>query len=143
MRPVLVVEDNPQDADLTLMALGQVGVKNPIELARDGAAALERLRDGSKPAPVVVLLDLKLPRVSGLEVLERLRADGSRRTVPVVVLSSSREESDLRTSYELGANAYVSKAVNFEVFTEAVRQTAAFWLEVNEPPPIAHGSERT
>jgi two-component system response regulator len=108
-------------------------------VARDGAEALARLEDRSRPLPILVLLDLKLPRISGLEVLKRLRSDKRTRHVPVVVLTSSSEESDLYSSYDSGANAYVRKPVDFDRFTEIVRQLGLFWLVVNEVPPEANG----
>ena len=110
-----------------------------LEVARDGAEALARLEDRSRPLPILVLLDLKLPRISGLEVLKRLRSDKRTRHVPVVVLTSSSEESDLYSSYDSGANAYVRKPVDFDRFTEIVRQLGLFWLVVNEVPPEANG----
>ena len=137
MRPILLVEDNRDDVDLTLMALSQENIANPMEVARDGVEALARLEDVSKPVPMLVLLDLKLPRISGLEVLQRLRASERTHNVPVVVLTSSREESDLGSTYDSGANAYVRKPVNFDRFTEIVRQLGLFWLVTNEPPPEA------
>ena len=137
MRPILLVEDNPDDIELTVMALSQEHIANPIELARDGAEALERLEDRSKPVPLLVLLDLKLPRISGLEVLKRLRSNDRTHNVPVVVLTSSREESDLGSTYDSGVNAYVRKPVDFDSFTEIVRQLGLFWLVTNEPPPEA------
>jgi two-component system response regulator len=135
MRPILLVEDNDDDVQLTLMALEQENIANPMEVARDGVEALARLEDTSKPVPMLVLLDLKLPRISGLEVLKRLRANERTRNVPVVVLTSSREESDLGSTYDNGANAYVRKPVDFDRFTEIVRQLGLFWLVTNEAPP--------
>jgi two-component system, response regulator len=139
MRPILLVEDNVDDVDLTLMALEQEHIANPMEVARDGVEALARLEDTSKPVPMLVLLDLKLPRISGLEVLKRIRANERTHNVPVVVLTSSREESDLGSTYDSGANAYVRKPVDFDRFTEIVRQLGLFWLVTNEPPPEARG----
>jgi two-component system response regulator len=135
MRPILLVEDNADDVDLTLMALEQEKIANPIEVARDGVEAIARLEDASKPVPMLVLLDLKLPRVSGLEVLKQLRANERTHNVPVVVLTSSREHTDLGSTYDSGANAYVRKPVDFDRFTEIVRQLGLFWLVTNEPPP--------
>jgi CheY-like chemotaxis protein len=137
MRPILLVEDNSDDVELTVMALSQERIANPIELARDGAEAIERLEDRSRQVPLLVLLDLKLPRISGLEVLKRLRSNERTHNVPVVVLTSSREESDLGSTYDSGANAYVRKPVDFDGFTEIVRQLGLFWLVTNEPPPDA------
>jgi CheY-like chemotaxis protein len=141
LRPILYAEDNPADIELTLEALGHFRLANRVVVAHDGEEALEYLfrqgrfegRDG--PDPSVVLLDLKMPRVDGLEVLQRIKADPALRTIPVVVLTSSREERDLVEGYRLGANAYVVKPVDFDQFVEAVRQVGAFWGILNEPPP--------
>ncbi|HEY7654285.1 MAG TPA: response regulator [Methylomirabilota bacterium] len=138
---ILLVEDNPDDRELTLRALRKARVANTVQVAEDGEKALEYLfgtgahagRDASH-APKVVLLDLKLPKVSGLEVLRRLRADDRTREIPVVVLTSSREESDVIEAYRLGLNSYVVKPVEFEAFAEAVRQVGLYWLLLNEPP---------
>jgi two-component system response regulator len=135
MRPILLVEDNADDVELTRMALEHENVANPMDVARDGVEALAVLEDSSKPVPILVLLDLKLPRISGLEVLRRLRANQRTHNVPVVVLTSSREDSDLGSTYDSGANAYVRKPVDFDRFTEVVRQLGLFWLVTNEPPP--------
>jgi len=134
--PILLVEDNPDDRDLTIMALRESKVANAIELARDGEEALQYLTDPARPLPALVLLDLKLPKIMGLDVLRRLRAEPRTRTVPVVVLTSSREERDRYASYVAGVNAYVCKPVDFDAFAEAVRQVGLFWLVVNEPPPL-------
>lgn len=133
---VLLVEDNPDDVELTLRALKRARVVNAVQVARDGAEALEILFGaGPRPTlPRVVLLDLKLPRVNGLEVLERIRREESTRTLPVVVLTSSREEPDVRRAYELGANSYIVKPVEFENFSEAVAQMGMYWLLLNQPP---------
>jgi two-component system response regulator len=133
---VLLVEDNPDDVELTLRALKRARVVNPVRVARDGAEAIEILfGDGPRPAlPRVVLLDLKLPRVNGLEVLERIRREESTRTLPVVVLTSSREEPDVRRAYELGANSYIVKPVEFEKFVAAVGEVGLYWLILNQPP---------
>lgn len=141
---MLLVEDNPTDEKLTLRAFRKVGVVNDIAVVRDGAEALDFLfatgthedRAG-KGNPTVVLLDLKLPRIDGLEVLRRLRADPRTRMVPVVVLTSSLEEEDVVRSYALGANAYIRKPVDFAEFAEAARTLGLFWLLLNEPPPGA------
>ncbi len=144
-RPVeiLLVEDNPNDVELTLRALKKNNIANRIEVVRDGAEALDFLfgigahagrnvQDG----PKVVLLDLKLPKVDGLEVLEQVRSDPRTKTIPVVVLTSSREERDIAESYNLGVNSYIVKPVDFEQFTEAVRQLGLYWLLLNQPPSI-------
>lgn len=138
---ILLVEDNPDDETLIRIALEEVHVLNEVVTARDGVAALDFLmgtgtQTGRTAAelPQVVLLDLKLPRVSGLEVLQRLRADPRTRCLPVVVLTSSREDRDIVDSYSLGANSYVRKPVDFAEFTEAVRQLGLYWLLLNQAP---------
>lgn len=140
---ILLVEDNGDDELLTLRALKQNRIKNEVVVARDGVDALEYLLgDGNAGAlsggnlPEVVLLDLKLPKLDGLEVLRRLRADARTKLLPVVILTSSNEERDRMMSYDLGANSYVRKPVDFEQFAEAVRQLGLYWLVLNEPPPI-------
>jgi two-component system, response regulator len=134
--PILLVEDNPDDRDLTIMALQDGNIANRIDVARDGEEALAYFEDPARPLPALVLLDLKLPKIMGLDVLERLRADERTRTVPVVVLTSSGEESDRHRSYLRGVNAYVRKPVGFDEFSEAVRQLGLFWLVINQPPPL-------
>ncbi len=144
MRPrtILLVEDNPDDVALTLRALRTHHLANEVVVAEDGVEALEYLFGTGKYAgrdprdlPAVILLDLKLPRLDGLEVLQRIRSDERTRLVPVVVLTSSREEQDLVASYRLGCNSYVRKPVDFLEFVEAVRQLGLYWLLLNEPPP--------
>lgn len=142
LRPVLLVEDSPNDIELTLAALEKIRLANPVVVARDGVEALDfLLRLDNDPErrwaelPAVVLLDIKLPRVDGLEVLERLRRDTRTRHVPVVMLTSSREEQDLVRSYGLGVNAFVVKPVGHREFFEAIRDIGAFWAVLNEPPP--------
>jgi two-component system response regulator len=137
---ILLVEDNPDDVDLTLRAFKKHNIVNRIEIVRDGVEALEFLfgREGSGPAeelPEIVLLDLKLPRVDGFEVLRRIRATERTRLLPVVVLTSSAEEEDVLKSYQLGANSYVHKPVNFTEFVEAAKQLGLYWLVLNRPPP--------
>ena len=137
---ILLVEDNPSDAELTMRALKKAHVTNDVHVVRDGAEALEFLfgegayaaRAGSA-LPRVVLLDLKLPKVDGLEVLRRVKADERTKLIPVVVLTSSREESDLVASYHLGANSYIVKPVDSDKFFEAVHQVGLYWLLLNEP----------
>lgn len=143
-RTILLVEDNPDDEALTLRALRKNNIANEVAVARDGVEALDYLwAEGShqgrnvRDLPAVVLLDLKLPRVDGLEVLRRLRADRRTELVPVVILTSSKEEQDLVNGYKLGANAYVRKPVDFTKFMDAVRQLGLFWLVLNEVPPAA------
>lgn len=139
---ILLVEDNPDDVDLTLRAFRKANIANEVVVVRDGAEALAYLfaegefagRDASDQ-PAVVLLDLKLPKVDGLEVLRRMREDERTRLLRVVILTSSREEQDLAQGYTLGANSYVRKPVDFGQFTEAVRQLGLYWLVLNEPPP--------
>ncbi len=139
---ILLVEDNPDDIELTRRALDESHVANTLDVVRDGVEALEYLfaegeyagRDVSD-LPEVILLDLKLPRVDGLEVLRRIRADERTRLTPVVVLTSSNEEQDIIESYNLGANSYVRKPVDFEHFLQATKTLGLYWLVVNEPPP--------
>jgi len=138
---ILLVEDNPDDEELTIRALRKNNLVNDVEVVRDGVEALDFLfaegeyagRDGSE-IPEVVLLDLKLPKLNGLEVLERIRADARTRLLPVVVLTSSSEEEDIIASFALGANSYVRKPVNFTGFSEAVQQLGLYWLLLNESP---------
>ncbi|MCK9983548.1 MAG: hypothetical protein AzoDbin1_00020 [Azoarcus sp.] len=133
-RIVLLVEDNADDEALTLRALRKHNITNVV-VKRDGAEALDYLL-GDDVLPAVVLLDLKLPKVDGLEVLRRLRADARTRILPVVILTSSKEESDLLEGYGRGANSYIRKPVDFVAFMEAVRQLGVYWLALNEPPPV-------
>jgi two-component system response regulator len=140
---ILLVEDNADDEDLTIRALVQNRIKNEVVVARDGAEALEYLFGigkyegrNTKELPQVVLLDLKLPKVDGMEVLRRVRADQRTKLVPVVILTSSNEEQDKLKSYSTGANSYVRKPIDFIQFTEAVKQLGLFWLLLNEPPPV-------
>jgi CheY-like chemotaxis protein len=141
LRPILLVEDNPKDIELTLAALAKCQLANDIVVTRDGADALDYiyLRNShaqrSPGDPAVVLLDLKLPKIDGLEVLEHIKRDPQRRQIPVVMLTSSREESDLVKSYELGVNAFVVKPVDFNAFFEAIQDLGMFWAVLNEPPP--------
>ena len=132
---ILLVEDNADDRDLTIMALKGSNIANEIDIARDGEEALQYFEDQSRPLPALVLLDLKLPRVMGLDVLKRLRADERTKLVPVVVLTSSQQETDRYQSYVEGVNAYVVKPVQFDKFSEAVKALGLFWLVINEPPP--------
>ncbi len=131
-RPILLVEDNPDDEQLTLRALKRSRITNPVHVARDGAEALTAILEAD-PLPSVVLLDLKLPKLDGLEVLQRIRANERTRLLPVVVFTSSSEEHDIVESYSLGANSYVRKPVNFEQFIEAVSQLGLYWVLINEP----------
>lgn len=138
---ILLVEDNPNDIELTLHAFKKSNLSNPIHVVRDGAEALEFVfgSDAAAPRPMgnrpkVILLDLKLPKVDGLEVLRRVKADPHTRTIPVVVLTSSREERDIVESYKLGANSYIVKPLDFQQFTNAVRDLGLYWLLLNQPP---------
>ena len=137
--PILLVEDNPDDLELTQLALREAKVSNHLVVARDGVEALDLLfrdgGDGTPLRPIVVLLDLKLPRVDGLQVLERIRGDARTRDLPVVVLTSSDEEEDRHRSYALHVNSYVRKPVDFDRFQAAVRQLGFYWTVLNEPPP--------
>jgi len=141
MRRILLVEDDPKDVELTLTALEEYNLANEVVVASDGAEALDYLycrgnfagRPNDNPA--VLLLDLKLPKVDGLEVLHQIKSDENLRMVPVVVLTSSREEKDMVTSYKLGVNAYVVKPVDFHEFVNAIKELGMFWAIINEPPP--------
>lgn len=142
VKRILLVEDSEHDIELTLAALEAHNVANEVDTARDGAEALDYLyRRGafagrSNELPVVVLLDLKMPRVDGLEVLRQIKADSELKKIPVVMLTSSREEQDLVRSYELGVNAYVVKPVNFAQFMDSVKQLGCFWAIINETPSM-------
>lgn len=139
---ILLVEDNPDDEALTLRALRKNNISNRVVVARDGVDALDYLfgtgihagRD-TREQPQVVLLDLKLPKLNGLDVLQRMRADPRTKLQPVVILTTSNEDQDILSSYELGANSYIRKPVDFEQFMEAVRQLGLYWLVLNMPPP--------
>jgi len=141
LKPILLVEDDKRDLELTLVSLERSQLANEVIVVRDGAQALDyllregdfRMREEGNPA--VVLLDLKLPKVNGLEVLQRVRSTSSLRSMPVVMLTSSQEESDVIKSYELGVNAYVVKPVEFRQFVAAIADLGVFWAVLNEPPP--------
>jgi|SRR5581483_201582 len=143
MNEILLVEDNPDDVELTLRAFKKSRVMNEVVVAHDGVEALDYLfatgsyayRDPNQ-LPQIVLLDLKLPRIDGLHVLERLRAHPKTRLLPVVILTSSTEQRDLASGYRLGANSYVRKPVDFQEFVEAVRQLGLYWLLLNQRPPV-------
>jgi len=145
-RPILLVEDNPDDEALTLRAFAKNRIANPVVVARDGVEAIEYLfgtgrylsRDLTQ-MPAVILLDLKLPRIDGLEVLRRIRADVRTALLPVVVLTTSREQQDIQDAYRFGANSYIRKPVDFERFIHTVGQLGMYWLSLNEPadPPVA------
>ena len=139
---ILLVEDNPNDVKLTLRSLERHKVTNRIHTVRDGAEALDFLfrrgayADREESAPKVVLLDLKLPKVNGLEVLRQVKAEPRTAKIPIVVLTSSLEDVDVETSYKLGANSYIVKPVDFEKFSESIRQLGLYWLLLNEPPKL-------
>lgn len=140
---ILLVEDNPDDVTLTLRALKKNNILNEVVVAKDGVEAIDYLfgtgtymgRDTSV-VPVVTLLDLKLPKVDGLEVLKRIRNDRRTKLIPVVILTSSKEENDLINGYSLGANSYIRKPVDFVQFSEAIRELGLYWILFNEPPPV-------
>jgi two-component system response regulator len=146
-KTILLVEDNPDDVKLTLRALQNCNIANKVVVAGDGLEALNYLLGAGAHAgrdlsdcPAVVLLDLKLPKIDGLELLRRMRADHRTKLLPVVVLTSSKEEQDIVTSYDLGANSYIRKPVDFDRFVEAVRQLGLYWLLLNEAPPNGKGA---
>jgi CheY-like chemotaxis protein len=143
---ILLVEDNPDDEALTLRALKKNNIQNEVVVARDGVEALDYLFGigihsgrNTRIQPQIILLDLKLPRIDGLEVLRQLRADQRTALLPVAILTTSNEERDILSSYQLGANSYIRKPVDFEQFMEAVRQLGLYWLVLNEPPPQNRG----
>jgi two-component system response regulator len=143
-KPILLVEDNPSDIDLTRRAFEKSRIVNELIVVEDGKEALDYLLGGSAAAdrepaelPALVLLDLKLPKVGGLEVLRSIRQDPRTRRLPVVILTSSAEEQDIAASYDLGGNSYVRKPVDFRQFVEAVERLGLYWLVLNEPPPAA------
>jgi two-component system response regulator len=136
---ILLVEDNADDVELTLHALRKNNLANQIHVARDGEEALAFLFDPQRPNHVhlkLVLLDLKLPKVDGLEVLKKVKSDPRTKAIPVVVMTSSKEEQDLVKSYELGVNSYLQKPVDFDQFRETVKQLGLYWLVINQPPPL-------
>jgi two-component system response regulator len=141
LRTILFAEDNPKDVELTMEALSEKNLANQVVVVKDGVEALEYLRYEGKykqrkrENPGVLLLDIKMPRMDGIEVLEAMRNDAALKMIPVVILSSSRQEPDLKRCYELGVNAYVVKPVDFSKFIEAVKQIGVFWALINELPP--------
>jgi CheY-like chemotaxis protein len=145
VRPILLVEDNPKDVELIFAALRKSNLANEVVVARDGAEAMDylyrrgRFEANNPGLPIVVFLDLKMPKVDGLEVLQQMKSDAALKIVPVVMLTSSREEADLVKSYQLGVNAYVVKPVDFKQFADAIKQTGMFWAVINEPPPHTTG----
>ncbi|MDL1984137.1 MAG: response regulator [Deltaproteobacteria bacterium] len=145
MRPedikILLIEDNPDDIELTLRAFKKHNLANHITVARDGEEALDIIFQHGKESaeglrPDLILLDLKLPKVDGMEVLRQIKENSETKVIPVIVLTSSKEESDLAESYRLGVNSYIRKPVNFEKFAEVVMQLGLYWLLINEPPPL-------
>jgi CheY-like chemotaxis protein len=138
---ILMVEDDPKDVELSLTALEEYNLANEVVVVQDGEEALDylfcrgRFASRSKENPAVLLLDLKLPKVDGLEVLQQIKSDEKLRVIPVVVLTSSREERDMVASYKLGVNAYVVKPVDFHEFVNAIKELGVFWAVINEPPP--------
>lgn len=149
LKRILLAEDNQNDVELTLAALDEYNLANEVVVVRDGVEALDYLNQRGKftghpnGIPAVILLDLKMPRMDGLEALKQLRSDSRFKHVPVVMITSSREEQDLVRSYELGVNAYVVKPVDFQKFVECIKQIGFFWALINEPPPgrIGKGTE--
>ncbi|HZM03798.1 MAG TPA: response regulator [Candidatus Saccharimonadales bacterium] len=147
LKRILLAEDNPRDVELTLAALDEHRLANEVVVVHDGAEVLEYLYNRGKFAgsshgfPAVIFLDLKMPKVDGLEVLREIKADPQRKLIPVVMLTSSREEQDLVRSYDLGVNAYVVKPVDFTQFVQSIKQLGLFWAVVNEPP-VGIGFER-
>jgi CheY-like chemotaxis protein len=141
LRPILLAEDNLNDIELILAALKKNNLANEVVVARDGAEALDYLyrrgkfRSREAGLPIAIFLDLKMPKVDGLEVLQQIKGDAVFKVLPVVMLTSSREEADLVKSYQLGVNAYVVKPVGFQQFVDAIKQTGMFWAVINEPPP--------
>ncbi|HLA34547.1 MAG TPA: response regulator [Rhodocyclaceae bacterium] len=140
---ILLIEDNPSDIGFTQRAFKKSAISNKIVVAEDGQEALDYLfstgahsRRDIAETPILILLDLKLPRIDGLEVLRRIRADSRTRRIPVVILTSSSEEEDIAAGYDLGTNSYIRKPVDFQRFAEVVKQLGMYWLVINEPPPI-------
>jgi len=142
IKRILLCEDDLKDVELTLVALGEYNLANEVDVVRDGQEALDylrrqgqfQMRGGNNPG--VVLLDLKMPKIDGLEVLRQVRSDDELKMIPIVMLTSSREERDIVESYKLGVNSYVVKPVDFHQFVEAIKQVGSFWAVVNQPPPV-------
>ncbi len=135
-RPILLVEDNPMDVDLTLRAFKKSKVANPIQVARNGEEALAFLPRwlAGEPLPAIILLDLKLPKIHGLDVLRQIKSHPQFAVIPIIVLTSSQEDAEVKTAYQLGANSYIVKPVNFEKFLEVVSQIEMYWILLNTPP---------
>jgi len=151
LKRIILVEDSPRDAEIALRAFSEYNLANEVMHLRDGVEALDYLytrgdfADRAHGHPALILLDLKMPRLDGMDVLQTVKSDPALKTIPIVVMTSSREEPDLERAYELGANAYVVKPVKFKEFIDAVKQVGSFWALLNEPPPNAIGrsTERT
>jgi CheY-like chemotaxis protein len=147
LKRMLLAEDDPNDVELTLTALGEYNLANEVHVVKDGVEALDYLfrrgayADRPPGDPVVVLLDIKMPKVDGVEVLRQIKGDPKLRVIPVVILTSSREERDLVESYQLGANAYVVKPMEFHAFIDAVKELSIFWAVINEPPPNSRAGQ--
>jgi CheY-like chemotaxis protein len=141
-RPILLVEDNPMDVDLTLRAFARRKLSNPIKVARDGQEALDYMAtwDTGEPVPAVILLDLKLPKVSGLEVLEKIRQHPHFGLIPIVMLTTSSEDTDIARAYQLGVNSYIIKPVSFEKFLEVTEHIDLYWMVINHPPRLRPGA---
>lgn len=139
---ILLVEDNPDDVELTLRALTRNNIMNPVKVVRDGQEALDYLfykgkySNSAHPLPGLILLDLKLPKVDGIEILKNIKVDRKRKLIPVVVLTSSKEEKDVIESYNMGVNSYIRKPVDFDQFVETVKHIGFYWLLINEPPAL-------
>ena len=137
-RPIFLVEDNPDDEKLTLRAFAKRKIANPVIVAHDGQEALDYLLDPANGLPAIILLDLKLPKIGGLELLKRVRADARTKRVPVVILTTSKEDTDLATAYKFGCNSYILKPIDFDQFVDTLGQLGLYWLVLNEPPPAGN-----
>jgi two-component system response regulator len=135
---LLIVEDNPDDVELTMLALEQAEIEENVIIAKDGAAAVDYLFSGteSQPLPDLILLDLQLPKINGLEVLRRIRSDDKTKMLPIVILTTSNEEVDRLQGYSLGCNSYIRKPVDYDQFVDVIQQMGLYWLTLNSPPPL-------
>lgn len=135
VKPILLIEDNPVDLDLTMRAFARRNIINPVKVARDGEEALEQINawDSGEPTPIVILLDLKLPKIDGLEVLRQIKTHPVYQSIPVVVLTASDEDKDIKAAYKLGANSYIVKPVNFEKFMDVAAHIELYWGVINKP----------